>query len=104
LVEYLLAGSSGSRDGSDRFAFFCTQPNKFGSTISVVTDEKISPPMTAWPKGATCSPPSPKPEAIGIIPATMAIVVIKIGLNLEDAAHFAAWPAEKPNSLRQYAA
>src|SRR5690606_8915481 len=64
-------------------------------------DEKINPPITACPKGATCSPPSPKPDAIGIIPAIMAIVVIKIGLIREGDAQLAAGAAEILKSLRQ---
>jgi hypothetical protein len=42
--------------------------------------EKIRPPITAVPKGDVWSPPSPKPKAIGTIPAIIAKLVIRIGL------------------------
>ena len=35
--------------------------------------------MTARPSGAVCSPPSPRPSAIGIMPAIIAKLVIRIG-------------------------
>ena len=44
-------------------------------------EEVITPPITAWPKGARCSEPSETENASGIMPNTMANVVIKIGRN-----------------------
>ena len=88
--ENRLAGSSGSKDGLSFLVFLLTQVNRVGRMSRVVIEEKINPPMTACPRGATCSPPSPIPEAMGIIPAIMAKVVIRIGRNLDDAAHFAS--------------
>lgn len=48
--------------------------------------EKNSPPITATPKGEVWSPLSPRPMAIGIMPAIMAILVIRMGRSLEAAA------------------
>ncbi len=39
------------------------------------------PPITARPRGAFCSPPSPRPKAIGNMPITMASAVISTGRN-----------------------
>src|ERR1700742_4853303 len=47
--------------------------------------EANKPPITARPNGADCSPASPRPDAIGIIPAIMAMLVINIGRSLIDA-------------------
>ena len=38
-----------------------------------------NPPITACPRGATCSPPSMMPNAIGNIPTIMANPVMRIG-------------------------
>src|SRR5271165_4189126 len=40
---------------------------------------EIRPPITARPKGAFCSPPSPRPNAIGTIPMIIASAVISTG-------------------------
>jgi len=58
------------------------------------------PPITARPNGALCSPASPIPEAMGIIPAIMAKLVISIGLNLTEALVIAA-RVESRNSRRR---
>src|SRR6185437_2561590 len=50
-----------------------------GTKISVANVAKTSPPMTARPSGAFCSPPSPIPRAMGIMPRTMAPAVISTG-------------------------
>ena len=50
-----------------------------GTTNSVVAVAPRSPPITARPSGAFCSPPSPRPSAIGSIPRTMAEAVISTG-------------------------
>ena len=39
------------------------------------------PPITARPRGAFCSPPSPKAKAIGSMPSTIANAVISTGLR-----------------------
>jgi hypothetical protein len=49
-----------------------------GRTVRVVNVEKMSPPITALPRGADCALPSPKPIAIGIMPQIMAVAVIRI--------------------------
>ena len=41
--------------------------------------EATRPPITARPSGADCSPPSPSASAVGIIPAIIARLVIRIG-------------------------
>src|SRR5208282_1012239 len=50
-----------------------------GSTTRVARVAAARPPMTARPRGAVCSPPSLQPRAMGIIPAVMAQLVIRIG-------------------------
>src|SRR5580658_3367913 len=52
-----------------------------GTKTSVAKVAKSRPPMTARAKGAFCSPPSPTPRAIGIMPSTMAPAVISTGLS-----------------------
>lgn len=51
---------------------------------------KASPPMTARPSGAFCSPPSPSPSAMGTIPTTMASAVMSTGRRRVAAASRAA--------------
>ncbi len=48
--------------------------------------EKINPPITAIPIGADWLPASPKPIAMGSVPAIMATLVISIGRSLPSAA------------------
>ena len=50
-----------------------------GTTNSVVAVAPSSPPITARPSGAFCSPPSPRPSAIGSMPRIMAAAVISTG-------------------------
>src|SRR5947208_4681268 len=57
-----------------------------GTTKSVVTVASKSPPITARPSGAFCSPPSPKPKAMGSIPIIMAAAVMMTG-------RMRVWPA-----------
>lgn len=52
--------------------------------------DATNPPITALPNGADCSPDSPIPDAIGTIPAIIAILVIRIGRNRIDALVMAA--------------
>lgn len=73
---------------------------KCGTNNKMVTVEAISPPITALPKGATCSAPSPKPIAIGNIPASIAAAVINTGLNLDEAASLEALAGFSSNFLR----
>src|ERR1700730_3425001 len=53
--------------------------NSTGTKNSVVMVAKMRPPITARPSGAFCSPPSPKPSAIGSMPITIASAVIMTG-------------------------
>lgn len=66
-----------------------------GMINKMVKVELTKPPITACPNGATCSPPSPIPNAIGVIPASMANAVIKIGRNLDLAANKADLEADR---------
>src|SRR5215471_16308464 len=49
-------------------AFLCTRLKTTGTNIKVATVENVRPPITARPSGAFCSPPSPRPSAIGSMP------------------------------------
>src|SRR5579864_5254969 len=53
--------------------------NTLGTKNNVATVANNSPPITARPSGAFCSPPSPKPSAIGTMPMIMANAVISTG-------------------------
>src|SRR5258708_3997732 len=44
-----------------------------GTKNNVATVAKSNPPITARPSGAFCSPPSPRPKAIGIIPMALGL-------------------------------
>ena len=66
----------------------------------IVTEEPINPPITALPKGAACSEPSPMPMAMGSIPANIATAVIKIGRKREADAKRAALAGFSNNFLR----
>src|SRR6266849_911867 len=57
----------------------CSRLKNVGTKKSVETVAKSRPPITARPKGAFCSPPSPSPSAIGTIPMIMASAVIRTG-------------------------
>ena len=59
----------------------CTTAKTAGRMKSVATVAAASPPITARPSGAVCSPPSPVPKAIGTMPASMAQLVIRMGRN-----------------------
>ena len=61
---------------------------------------KTSPPITARPNGAFCSPPSELPMAIGITPRIMARAVIRTGRSRVVADSMAAAAALKPSSER----
>ena len=50
-----------------------------GTKKSVVTVARSSPPMTARPSGAFCSPPSPSPSDIGSMPMIIASAVMMTG-------------------------
>ncbi len=53
--------------------------NTVGTKNRVAMVAQINPPITARPSGAFCSPPSPMPSAMGIIPMIMASAVISTG-------------------------
>src|SRR5262249_18146558 len=59
--------------------FRCTSAKTAGRTNSVARVETASPPTTARPSGAVCSPPALRPIAIGTIPAIIAQLVISTG-------------------------
>src|ERR1700746_3939744 len=65
-----------------------------GTKNNVATVAKARPPMTARPSGAFCSPPSPRPSAIGIMPMIMASAVISTGRNRVTPASMAASRAQ----------
>jgi len=50
-----------------------------GKTSNVAMVAPSKPPITARPSGAVCAPPSPRPAAIGNMPATIAPPVMRIG-------------------------
>ena len=50
-----------------------------GTKSRVATVANSSPPMTARASGAFCSPPSPTPSAIGIMPRIIAPAVMSTG-------------------------
>src|SRR5262249_50797392 len=50
-----------------------------GTKKSVATVANTRPPITARPRGAFCSPPSPRPSAIGSMPMIIASAVINTG-------------------------
>ena len=64
--------------------------NTTGTNISVATVAKTRPPMTARPSGAFCSPPSPRPSAIGTMPMIIASAVISTGRKRTKPASIAA--------------
>src|SRR4051794_11446791 len=69
-------GISSVRGGRRRNKLYIT-----GTKNSVVTVARLSPPITARPSGAFCSPPSPRPVAIGNMPKIIAKAVINTGLS-----------------------
>ena len=72
--------------------------NTTGTKNSVATVANIRPPITARPSGAFCSPPSPRPSAIGSMPITIASAVINTGRRRTKPASSAACVAS-PSSL-----
>ena len=58
-----------------------------------------SPPITARPSGAFCSPPSPKPSAIGTMPIIIASAVMSTGRMRVYPAATAALNAGMPSSI-----
>src|ERR1700685_4083826 len=60
----------------------------------------MRPPITARPNGAFCSPPSPRPSAIGIMPIIIAVAVITTGRMRVNPACRAASNALSPRSTR----
>src|SRR5229473_2283398 len=57
----------------------CSRLKTDGTKMSVAIVAQKRPPMTARPSGAFCSPPSPEPRAMGIIPMIIASAVISTG-------------------------
>src|SRR5882672_7188533 len=78
-------------DGAAPRAYLrCTMLKTTGTKIRVATVANANPPMTARPSGAFCSPPSPKPRAIGAMPMIMASAVINTGRKRTKPASSAA--------------
>src|SRR5262249_57098357 len=68
-----LAGAAG-RSGRRRRTLYIS-----GTKKRVVGVASSRPPMTARPSGAFCSPPSPRPSAIGSMPMIIASAVMTTG-------------------------
>src|SRR5258705_687672 len=68
----------------------CRRAKTDGTKTRVATVAHNRPPMTARPSGAFCSPPSPSPSAMGIMPMIMAKAVIRTGRNRVKPASMAA--------------
>ena len=77
--------------------------NTLGTKNNVATVANNNPPITARPNGAFCSPPSPKPSAIGTMPMIMASAVISTGRMRVYPASIAACKAGTPISMRSRA-
>ena len=77
--------------------------NTVGTKKRVATVANSSPPITARPSGAFCSPPSPNPIAMGTIPIIIASAVIITGLNLVEPASSAARNALLVSAKRSFA-
>ncbi len=71
-----------------------------GTTKSVAAVATIRPPTTARPSGAFCSPPSPRPKAIGSMPMIIASAVINTGRRRVTPASIAATTPLTPSFSR----
>src|SRR5579859_1511876 len=71
-----------------------------GTKMSVAKVANSRPPITARASGAFCSPPSPIPSAIGIMPRIMAPAVIRTGRRRVYPADIAATKESSPASMR----
>src|SRR5581483_6090277 len=76
----------------------CTAVYTTGTKIRVETVANTRPPITARPSGAFCSPPSPSPSAIGIMPMIIAAAVISTGRMRVAPAFSAAASGSTPRS------
>ena len=109
LVQLVLCGSQGScvglrlilvrrpgvRQRRDRCG--ASRQKKTGTKVSVPKVASSNPPMTARPSGAFCSPPSPRPSAIGTMPMIMASAVMMTGRKRVKPAPSAASAAFLPS-------
>src|SRR5580692_2649653 len=77
----------------------CNTLKNVGTKNRVETVAKSSPPMTARPSGAFCSPPSPSPSAIGTMPMIMASAVINTGRKRVNPASSAAPRESIPSAI-----
>src|SRR5271166_626059 len=89
-------GPSASPDG--RWRWECSRLKTVGTKNSVATVATRSPPMTARPRGAFCSPPSPRANAIGSMPMIMASAVISTGRKRVNPASIAAVAESRPSA------
>src|SRR5712664_347234 len=74
--------------------------NITGTKKSVEKVANTSPPITARPSGAFCSPPSPSPSAIGKIPRIIAVAVMITGRRRVRPASIAALIRSSPSRKR----
>src|SRR5260370_5105226 len=74
-----LCASSGSSEAERRWARAWMMAKTDGNTSTVSTVAAANPPTTPRPSGAVCCPPSPRPRAIGVMPAIIPRLVIKMG-------------------------
>ena len=79
------SGSESGRSGSvaaagrRRASQRCSRANSAGTSTSVLTVPAARPPTTARPSGAFWAPAAPAPSAIGNMPISMAVAVIRTG-------------------------
>jgi len=92
----MLDGSSGSRDAEPGPERPSTTAYTAGSTVSVATVATRSPPMTARPRGAAWAR-SPVASANGIMPAIIAVAVIRIARRRPRAPSITASCTESPS-------
>src|SRR6185312_1548081 len=100
------AHATGSREIDSMPCRCCRAPNTSGRISSVAAVEAIRPPITARPRGAVASLPVSSANAMGIMPATMAAVVMRMGRSRCLAPAIPAAPAASgcPALLRQLSA
>ena len=81
----------------------CAMAKTTGTKTSVASVAQSRPPMTARPSGAFCSPPSPRPSAIGAMPIIIDRAVISTGRKRVAPASMAAWIASPQAASRSRA-
>ena len=74
-----------------------------GTKNRVDSVAKTRPPITALPRGAFCSPPSPRPSAIGSMPRIIAVAVMITGRRRVRPALSTACAESAPSRSRSMA-